>query len=388
MHVFKKNNYVCLFPWLVNHHAIKCTGQIVNTIAERNNINGYILTFKNDDYSTFEKYCPKTNIVCLKKYIRHQRYGDFFNVLMFIMFNARKIDRLYLYHFVSDHTLMPIIGNIYKFLNNKGFLHIRLEAEPDLLPSYFPKISGNKLSTKIKTKIVVSFYKKANLIGTVDNEYFTTFKKKYLWQIVGNRLKNQFNGYRFFLETQLPPTFDGKKNYIVLAARLDAPQKGFDVFLEAIKEVNLGDWKILLLGNLTESQKQQIKEIESICQQISGKIVIKGHIEDIAEYAKCLNESKIFCLPSRNDGIPLVVPEALARGCVLVSSDLFCIEEVVIDHGKYGFSFINGDSKDLANVLNKLISQPDIIKEMSAKSTLRAKEMFHWNSIVDSLGIE
>ena len=69
-----------------------------------------------------------------------------------------------------------------------------------------------------------------------------------------------------------------------------------------------------------------------------------------------LCEYDLFVQPSINEGFGLTVAEAMAAKVpVLVSENQGPLE--IIDNGKYGFSFKNGDSDDCANKIMDIIER-------------------------------
>lgn len=381
-------NFVCIFPWLTDSTAIKCTGQICETIAIKYNTNSSIVTYKNEEYPRYKKYCPNTKLVFLKGSLNNKGKIVFKDLLRFILLNLKKIDILYLYHFPTDRVVIPTIGVLYKLLKKNGVLFVRLESDVNDLPEEFPILKQKKLSERIKNCISLLFYKKLDVLGVIDNPSFDLSSKKLkLYQYANKKIRVQLNGYKLYEQVPLKK-FEDKRDRIVLAGRLNSPQKGLDIFLEALKYVDLKNWDIMLLGEITKEQIDKIRwiENENVCNK--GKIIISGYISDVSVYLDVLNASKIFCLPSRYDGIPLVIPDAMARGCIIVGSDLFGIKEIATDNGRCGFFFPNGDSIKLASILNDIIDGKFNLTELSYQSRERAERIFHWDSIIENLHLE
>lgn len=81
------------------------------------------------------------------------------------------------------------------------------------------------------------------------------------------------------------------------------------------------------------------------------------HVEDV--YA----EADIFCLPSRGEGFPLALSEAMAAGLPAVGfSDCTGVSDL-IENGKSGF-LVTRSVDELAGALRKLMGQPSLRKEM------------------------
>lgn len=379
-----EKNFVCIFPWLTDSTAIKCTGQICETYAIKNNAHSFIVTYENEEYHRYKKYCPNTKLVFLKGKLKNGGKTVFKDLLWFILSNSKQIDILYLYHFPADRVVIPIIGILYKLLKKKGTLFVRLESDVNDLPAEFPASGQKKLSERIKDNISIMFYKKLDILGVIDNPDFVLSKKLKLYQYASKKLRVQLNGYRYYEPFPIK-RFEDKRDRIVLAGRLNSPQKGLDILLEAMKYIDLKKWEIILMGEIGKDQVESIRWIENENVCVKGKIIVSGYISDVSVYLDILNSSKIFCLPSRYDGIPLVIPDAMARGCIIVGSDLFGIREIATDNGSCGFFFPNGDSEKLASILNDIIEGKFNLAELSSKSRERAERIFHWDSIIENL---
>lgn len=80
-------------------------------------------------------------------------------------------------------------------------------------------------------------------------------------------------------------------------------------------------------------------------------------IEYSSEIDKLLSMHKIFVMSSRFEGLNLAVLEAMASGCVVVGSRAVGVEELILDE-QDGFLFDIGDEAKLANILERILSNP------------------------------
>ena len=120
---------------------------------------------------------------------------------------------------------------------------------------------------------------------------------------------------------------------VVFAGRL-VPIKAIDVLLRA--------WEILLQsGQVTPADRLAIigdgplrAELEHLAGvgRLRGTVHFAGELpqEDVTHW---LSAATAFCLPSRNEGTPNVIVEALASGRPVVASDVGGIPELVSDGG-------------------------------------------------------
>lgn len=89
---------------------------------------------------------------------------------------------------------------------------------------------------------------------------------------------------------------------------------------------------------------------------LSSRVHLLGYRDDIS---RLLNTSDIFVLPSYREGTPRVITEALASGTPVVATNIAGIPEQV-NNGKTGLLFRPGDTIQLQEHLERLISSPQL----------------------------
>lgn len=123
----------------------------------------------------------------------------------------------------------------------------------------------------------------------------------------------------------------GDGRIVLFAGRLVAI-KAVDTLLEA--------WERLRVGGMTRAQDRLVivgdgperrrLETRAAAGAAAGTVQFLGEIAQ--ERLACwLNAAALFCLPSRNEGTPNVVVEALASGCPVVASRVGGIPELIRD---------------------------------------------------------
>lgn len=83
----------------------------------------------------------------------------------------------------------------------------------------------------------------------------------------------------------------------------------------------------------------------------------------------------VFALPSRYEGLGLVLLEAMAAGTPIVAARNTAIEEVVID-GKTGLLFETGNAEDLATKLVTITQAHDLSSQLVAAASQRLQSEF------------
>lgn len=150
--------------------------------------------------------------------------------------------------------------------------------------------------------------------------------------------------------------FDTTKINLLAAGKLKY-QKGFDLLLDAIAELNDDRFHLTILGKgeLETALKKQAEAL-GIAQQID----FAGEVQNPFPY---LQQADIFILSSRFEGFPNVVLEALSVGTPVIAFN--CkggIDEIVID-GVNGILVQNGDSDALRQAIadyRRCLELPDV----------------------------
>lgn len=108
------------------------------------------------------------------------------------------------------------------------------------------------------------------------------------------------------------------------------PDKGQDLFLQAIALVNKASNKTvryLLVGrHCDEANKELLQLIDSL--ELRSSVVLLGERNDIPQ---CLAALDVYCLPSRQEGFPNALGEAMAMGLACVATQVGDVRLLVDD---------------------------------------------------------
>ena len=113
---------------------------------------------------------------------------------------------------------------------------------------------------------------------------------------------------------------------LVYAGKLSGA-KGVPWMLRALAEIDSPSWKLHLVGGGSGPEKDTCL---SLAEAFGGRVKQYGAVAQ-GKLAEILRQSHIFCLPSFYEGLPLVVIEALASGCRIVTNDLPGTRELIGD---------------------------------------------------------
>jgi L-malate glycosyltransferase len=141
------------------------------------------------------------------------------------------------------------------------------------------------------------------------------------------------------------------------AARLSTA-KGLEYLITAMSQ--LADrhphLKLVIAGD-GELRENLQKMVDSL--QISDRVVFAGYLQDVHNL---MHSFDIFVLPSLQEALPLACAEAMSMGKPVVATAVGGLPEQVID-GQTGFIVPPKDPQALATCIDKLISNPDLLKD-------------------------
>lgn len=138
---------------------------------------------------------------------------------------------------------------------------------------------------------------------------------------------------------------------IVCLGRL-THQKGFDFLLAAMAQVGSGPlrpWHLKIFGEGAERPNLQ-RVIDDAA--LNSRVTLCGYT---ADPACCLHEADLFVLPSRHEGLPTVLIEALASGVEIIATDCRHGPREILLDGKLGRLVSVGDVDELAEAIAKAI---------------------------------
>lgn len=161
---------------------------------------------------------------------------------------------------------------------------------------------------------------------------------------------------------------------VTTAARLD-PGKGHLLLLEAFAKVHqvMPQARLLLCGECTTGKNyDKIIKQKAADLQIDHRVTFAGYRRDLPNI---LAGSDLFCLPTKNDALPLVFLAAMAAGLPTVACRSGGVAEMVIDQ-KTGLLSELGDAEALAANMLKLLRNKELAERMGAAGKELALSQF------------
>lgn len=133
---------------------------------------------------------------------------------------------------------------------------------------------------------------------------------------------------------------------VTMVARNDY-QKDYQTFFKGLTLAPVDHVRVVGRGT---DNAEFIELARTLAGDNFSKIEFMGARTDVAHI---LEDSSVFVLSSRYEGLPIVIIEAMAKGLPIVATAVGGIPELV-QHGVNGYLFSSGNSNELAHYLNKL----------------------------------
>ena len=163
-------------------------------------------------------------------------------------------------------------------------------------------------------------------------------------------------------------------------------QKGFDLLISAWRIVTKKhpDWTLNIYGGGKKEDFQPLVEKYGL----GDALKLNGPVSNIREKYQ---ESSIFVLSSRFEGLPLVLMEAMSTGLPSVSFACPCGPRDIIHDGEDGILCENGNIQQLAAGICRLIEDEQLRKEMGRKAAQNIQRfsleniMTQWNDMLQEI---
>jgi GalNAc-alpha-(1->4)-GalNAc-alpha-(1->3)-diNAcBac-PP-undecaprenol alpha-1,4-N-acetyl-D-galactosaminyltransferase len=140
---------------------------------------------------------------------------------------------------------------------------------------------------------------------------------------------------------------------LIAIGRLD-PRKGFDLLLRAFHQIHpqYPDWQLTILGE--GSRRSQLEELRSQLQ-LTDCVHLPGAVTNVRDY---LAQAELFVMPSRVEGFPMALCEAMVCGLPVLATDCLSGPRDIIEDGVNGVLVATEDVDALAAGLAALMSDP------------------------------
>jgi glycosyltransferase involved in cell wall biosynthesis len=377
----KRKTFVTLYPYCDNSFLIKDPGQIPYFMSKMHGYDASVVTYKiSENYFHKDGEVKGLNL----EFINYSGRVWFIEigVIKYLFKQAKKIDVFNLYH-LSKYTL--VYGILYKILNSKGFLYIKLDAYNEVLKkdSKYSKNTFKNFFLKILERKII---KKANLFSVENREGEKIFKQKFVE--AANKtiyLPNGVNDH--FLEENFKKkrAYSEKDNIILTTGRIGIKVKNHEMILRSIAKIDMKNWKLYFVGPIDPSFMNYFEELANAFPNLKKVVFFTGEVSDRKQLYNWYDRAKIFCMTSPFESFGISIIEAMYFGNYVIGTEGISTINDLTNNGLHGAIVKLNDDDQLAKILEKLINNEMLISSKQDLIERHIQENFLWSRLTTIL---
>ena len=379
----KKIVELFIIPEFKKVHLTKDVGLVPYYLAKNYNLDAEIV-YTN---KIKEELPPKFRTINLKElpYIKVNKFInkidkfkvlENWNFLKYLFKNSKDIDILILFHF--NKKKIPIFL-LYKYLNKNGKIYMKMDIEVDTIKN---KNQGNFFK-KYYGKIL---FKNIDVFSCETREAYELILNNKFWRNdISSKLLYLPNG---FDEEEIKKYHEEEKeNIIITVGRLGEYQKNTEMLLESLEGLNLGKWKVLLIGAYDEKFKKKYIDFINRNKDKKDSVILVGSIENRKELYKIYSKSKCFILTSRYESFGIVLVEAARFGNYIITTDVGAAKDVT-RNGVIGKIISSEDKLELKKEIKRVIEGQIDLKSKMKDGIEYCRRNFNWEDILRNSKLE
>ncbi|WP_259727892.1 MULTISPECIES: glycosyltransferase family 4 protein [Synechococcales] len=153
-------------------------------------------------------------------------------------------------------------------------------------------------------------------------------------------------------------------------------RKGILDLLAAFQQFSHPRKELILIGSLAPEAQHLLAQVDQ------SQITIVGPVAN-SQLINYYNQASVFLLPSIEEGSGMVIGEAMACGCPVISTTNTGASELITD-GIEGFIVPIRSPTIIADRLQQLADEPDLLIAMGQASLKRVQQLGGWDAYGDA----
>lgn len=384
----RNGTFCTIFPGYKDFHFYKDPGQIPYRFSKLGYNSTLVCYGRGYDFPETNKYLK---ITCITDRYLSKKFNS--GIIFYLLRNSRKIDILNTFHLTWSSLLFVFI---YKVINRNGFAYIKLDN------CAFSGIYSWGIDVEKQGSVHIRDVDfKQRLKSCIGRRFF--IKKADLWSIEDEYSKDLLESKYSFFKGKLITVYNGhtsdlpgaisicniadKEDIIMTAGRLGTFQKATDVMLDAFKTVAAqSTYNLHLAGPIEPSFQSYIEKFRQANSSLSSRVFFHGPL-DREELQRLYCRSKLFCLPSRYEGMAIVFPEAMYYMNAVITTGNVSLKPLI---DKFGIGLVvkKDNPEDLAEALLRLINEKEEREQMAHRAYEISSTILNWNNIIKALQAE
>lgn len=208
-------------------------------------------------------------------------------------------------------------------------------------------------------------------------------------KLLGNTMPNKGVIFNPVTYPSLTTKTERRKNIICVGRKDFWSVKGFDRMLEIWSKLayKYPAWTLEIIGPGKVESDETLKRMAEKFD-IAGRVSLIGEQTDMQTIYQ---RSSIFALPSRVEGFPMVLLEAMSQGCACVSFSMQGAIEEMVNNGVDGSIVEDGDIDKFALKLEELMTDVDMREYYSTNAAVNvqrfSKDVFidRWEGVIQNI---
>ena len=379
--------FCTVFPNYRDFHFYKDPGQIPYRFSLRGYDTSVVCYGRSGDYPETERHLK---VIAIPDRYTSRKFSA--GIAWYLVRHARSIDILNIFHYSWSSLLFSFI---YKTFNRRGFAYLKLDdciyarrdnSAPEEHRDAALRLGGAGLKSRLRRYIARRYMEgRIDLWSIEDEESRSILEAEN--PFLRGKLITVYNGHTADLAGA--PSFRGfrqKEDIILTAGRLGTFQKATDVILDAFRFIaGSSGYQLHLAGEVEPAFRPFVEQFYREFPELADRVIFHGSLRR-NELFELYNRSRIFCLPSRFEGMAVVLPEAMHYGNAIVTTADGSLRPL-IEAGKFGLVVERDDSRALADALLKLITDRGMTERMAEEARRISSGLLSWDRITDVLTV-
>ena len=174
---------------------------------------------------------------------------------------------------------------------------------------------------------------------------------------------------------------------VILSVAFFSPDKGVDIFVESLlllPQDKLSNIFLIFVGSRDDKELEVDAEVVKKVDGIINRLNIKSRclfIDSTHNIDKYFKVSDIFILPSKREGLPNALLEAMACGLFCIANRLAGITDYLIDSKENGYLLNNLTPDSIADVLKKTIGRKRLQYSLGYEAHAKIERAFNMEQI-------
>lgn len=268
-----------------------------------------------------------------------------------------KVGIINLYH-IRYQTLLLVL--VFKILRKKIYIKLDLDNHEH------ERLKKNwSMPFRAKTMLTKWIVSLANCVSVENIDIYNSIKP---FNFLKKNLVYMPNSILPSTVTKNPPSYQNRKNQILVVGRIGSYQKNHELIIRALEMLPAPlEWKIFLTGPADKSFEINLDKFRKENPDKSECVVLLGN-KSRKEIFNLYAECKAFLMPSRWEGFSLALLEAAYMGCYIIATDVGGAR-VLTKNWAFGRMISQDNALELSQVLLDL-SKDHLINEISHEHRL------------------